>query len=76
VLRLQSLGLADADADIQTAVSMLMSAVFGDALMRDIMPNAFPQPRDEAPARYVGAFLRALGVRVEVTKLPEMRTAS
>jgi hypothetical protein len=58
-LRLQQTGLAEDDADIQTAVSMLMSAVFGDALMRDIMPNAFPQPRDEAPARYVGAFLRS-----------------
>ena len=76
VIRLQSLGLADADADIQTAVSMLMSSVFGDALMRDIMPNAFPQPRDEAPARYVGAFLRALGVRLDVATLPEMRSAS
>jgi hypothetical protein len=76
VLRLQSLGIADPEADIQTSVSMLMSAIFGDALMRDIMPNAFPQPREEAPARYVGAFLRALGVRVDVAKLPEMRTAS
>jgi AcrR family transcriptional regulator len=76
VMRLQSTGIADENADVQTAVSMLMSAVFGDALMRDIMPNAFPQPRDEAPARYVGAFLRALGVRVDVADLPEMRSAS
>src|SRR4029079_7743541 len=32
VLRLQSLGLADADADIQTAVSILISAVLRDAV--------------------------------------------
>jgi AcrR family transcriptional regulator len=76
VLRLQSLGLADADADIPTAVSMLMSALFGDALMRDIIPNAFPSAYEEAPARYVGTFLRALGVRVDTAALPEMRSAS
>jgi hypothetical protein len=76
VLRLQSLGLADADADIQTAVSMLMSSLFGDALMRDIIPNAFPNSRDEAPTRYVGTFLRALGVRLDAARLPQMRTAS
>lgn len=62
VLRLQSIGLADADADIQTAISMLMSALFGDAISRDIMPSAFPQPAEEAPAKYVRVFLRALGV--------------
>jgi hypothetical protein len=62
VLRLQSLGLAEKDCDILTAVSMFMSALFGDAISRDIMPSAFPQPADEAPARYVRVFLRALGV--------------
>lgn len=72
ILRLQATGVADADADVQTAVSMLMSALFGDALMRDIIPNGFPQPEEEAPARYVITFLRALGVRVNPN--PEMRT--
>jgi AcrR family transcriptional regulator len=76
VLRLQSLGVARADADIPTAVSMLMSALFGDALMRDIIPNAFPQSGEDAAARYVGTFLRALGVRLERGKLPAMRSAS
>lgn len=76
VLRLQALGLADADADIQTAVSMLMSALFGDALMRDIIPNAFPQSPEEAAARYVGTFLRGLGVRVPAQRAPGLRTAS
>jgi AcrR family transcriptional regulator len=63
VLRLQATALADADADINTAVAMLMSSLFGDALCRDIIPNSFPQPADEAPRRYVRAFLRSLGVR-------------
>ena len=62
VLRLQSLGFAGTDGDIGAAVSMLMSTLFGDAISRDVMPSAFPQPAEEAPARYVRVFLRALGV--------------
>jgi AcrR family transcriptional regulator len=61
--RLREAGLADADADVHTAVSMFMSAMFGDALYRDVMPNAFPQPAEAAPARYVHTFLRAVGAR-------------
>jgi AcrR family transcriptional regulator len=76
VLRLQSLGLADDDADLQTAVSMLMSALFGDALMRDIIPNAFPQSPEEAASRYVSTFLRGLGVRAASPRQSELRTAS
>ena len=60
---LRDAGLADADTDVHTAVSMLMSALFGDALYRDVMPDAFPQPVQDAPAKYVHTFLRAVGVR-------------
>jgi AcrR family transcriptional regulator len=63
VLRLQTTGQADAEADINTAVAMLMSALFGDALYRDIIPNSFPEPAEEAPARYVRVFLSALGAQ-------------
>jgi AcrR family transcriptional regulator len=63
VERLQAAGLADADGDVETAVSMLMSAMFGDALYRDVMPESFVQPAQDAPARYVHTFLRAVGVR-------------
>lgn len=62
MLRLQSVGLASADADIPTAVSMLMSSMFGDAISRDVMPNAFPQPESAAASRYVGIVVRALGL--------------
>lgn len=65
VIRLQATGRADDDADVQTAVSMFMSSLFGDALYRDILPNAFPDPADAAPARYVRTFLRGLGVRAD-----------
>jgi hypothetical protein len=68
VLRLQSLGLADPEGDIQTAVAMLTSSMFGDAISRDVMPNAFPQPESEAPQRYVRVFMRALGVQPTVAR--------
>ena len=63
VERLREEGLADPGANVDVAVSMLMSALFGDALYRDIMPNAFPQPAEHAPRLYVQTFLRAVGLR-------------
>ncbi len=51
-----------AGADVVTACSMLFSALFGDAMGRDIVPDVYPQPEHEATARYVRVFLRALGV--------------
>lgn len=68
VEHLQEAGVADSDADVGTAVSMFMSVMFGDALYRDIMPDAFPRPAEAAPAKYVQTFLRAVGVRA--TSLP------
>jgi AcrR family transcriptional regulator len=62
VLRLQSMGLAALDGDVSTAVAMLMSSMFGDAISRGVMPNAFPLPVEDAPAKYVRVLLRALGV--------------
>jgi AcrR family transcriptional regulator len=61
VARLQHVGFAAADADVDTAVAMFMSTMFGDTIARDVMPNAFPQPAEEAPAMYVRTFLRAIG---------------
>ena len=61
VERLQELGLADGSADVATAISMLISSMFGDAICRDVIPAAFPEPAEEAPAKYVAVFLRAVG---------------
>jgi AcrR family transcriptional regulator len=61
--RLRARGLADADADCRTAISMLMSALFGDVMVREAMKeHFFPEPEDDAPARYVATFMRAAGV--------------
>lgn len=73
VLRLQSVGLADPDGDIQTAVAMLMSSMFGDAISRDVMPNTFPQPESEAPQKYVRVFMRALGVSTDAARRASRR---
>lgn len=61
VSRLQDAGMADETADVATAVSMFMSSMFGDAICRDVLPDAFPQPVEDAPAKYVNVFLRAVG---------------
>lgn len=74
--RLQERELAASDGDVHTAVTMLMSSMFGDAIQRDVMPHAFPQPESEAPLRYVRVFLRALGVAAERGSRRSRRAAS
>jgi AcrR family transcriptional regulator len=74
--RLQSMSIAAADADTSTAVAMLMSSMIGDAISRDVMPSAFPQPESEAPARYVRVFMRALGVMPNERRAPVIRSAA
>jgi len=60
--RLQTLGLADPDVDVETARAMLLSAMFGDAICREMMAGVFPEPESEAAAKYVGIIARALGI--------------
>lgn len=76
VLRLQSMGIAAADGDIPTAVAMLMSSMFGDAISRGMMPNGFPQPVEEAPAKYVRVFMRALGVQPSLRRTTIVQSAA
>jgi AcrR family transcriptional regulator len=60
--RLQHVGLADPDVDVETVRAMLMSAMFGDAICRDMMAGVFPEPESEAAAKYVRIVARALGM--------------
>ncbi|HEY0997471.1 MAG TPA: TetR/AcrR family transcriptional regulator [Gemmatimonadaceae bacterium] len=60
--QLRAQGLASPDADVETAVSVIMSAIWGDAMVREVMPEAFPRPEARAPWQYARHFLRALGV--------------
>ena len=59
--RLQAQGLADAAADVPTAVTMLSSTLMGDVMGRPMVPDAYP-PVEEAAVRYVRCFLRAIGL--------------
>jgi len=64
--RLRAAGYGDDSADIRTAVSMLVSALFGDAMVREIMPDRFPEPESDAGARYARVFMRAAGIGTKV----------
>jgi outer membrane protein TolC len=59
--RLAAGGFIARDADVRAATTMLVSAVFQDAIVRDMMPQLFPQPSAAAPAAYARACLRSLG---------------
>lgn len=61
LLALRERGLATDDWDARAAVSMLMGALFADAMGRDIMPERYPYALRDAAARYVHLFLRAIG---------------
>lgn len=60
IVRLRKAGLADSGTDPTTAAATLMGALFGDAMGRDLMPDAYP-PQSRAPSAYARLLLRALG---------------
>jgi AcrR family transcriptional regulator len=59
--RLAERGFIRTAADGTAATTMLMSALFHDALGRDINPHAFPHPASSAPATYARLCLLSLG---------------
>jgi len=59
--RLDLLGDDISENEVHTAAAMLISALFGDAMGREMMPALYPQPESEAAALYARLFLRALG---------------
>ena len=51
--------------DVRAAVTMLMGALFADALNRETMPAIFTQSVDDSLHGYVRIFLRGIGVAAE-----------
>jgi AcrR family transcriptional regulator len=51
--------------DVRGAVTMLMGALFADAMNRELMPAMFPQSVDDSLHAYVRIFLRGIGVASE-----------
>lgn len=66
--RLHTAGFTTSKADVPAAASMLISTIFHDAIARDMMPHAFPQPSSAAPAMYAAMCLRSLGFEASAHK--------
>jgi AcrR family transcriptional regulator len=60
--RLREVGLAKAPFDEVAASTMLMGALFADAMGRDIMRDMYRNEPDQALDEYVQLFLRSIGV--------------
>ena len=67
VEKLPQSGSSLSESERSTAVAMLMGALFADAMGRDMMPDAYPQPLEAAPPIYARLFLRALGCEPAAT---------
>ena len=49
--------------EVRTACTMLSSALFSDAMGREVVPTAYPSPAQSAPRKYVKVFLKSIGVQ-------------
>ena len=56
-------GFIDPSPELPAAVAMLMGAIFGDAMGREMIPENYPRPVTTAPRAYARVFLRAIGLR-------------
>ena len=54
-------GTSISEREVHTASAMLISALFADAMGREMMPVLYPQPESDAAALYARIFLRAIG---------------
>jgi AcrR family transcriptional regulator len=61
--RLKDCGFTDHDFDATVAASMLIAALFHDAMGREMMPDLYPRPAEKAPEQYARLILHAVGVR-------------
>lgn len=60
--KLKSRGFTRVEFEPTVASSMLISALFHDAMSREMMPAIFPSPAETAPSKYAEFILRAIGV--------------
>ena len=66
--RLQEHGLAVESVEPTTAAAMLLGTLFADAIGRDIVPDMYAVPTEEALSRYVALFLRGIGVETSTPR--------
>ncbi len=60
--RLKERGLAAESLEPRTAAAMLLGTLFADAIGRDLVPDNYSGPVEDAVAQYVALFLRGIGV--------------
>ena len=65
--KLKSLGFTKEDFEPIVASSMLIAALFHEAMSREMMPDIFPKPAAQAPGKYAEFVLRAIGVKPTLT---------
>ena len=61
-MKLKSTGFTNDEFEPTVASSMLIAALFHDAMSREMMPDIFPKPAETAPSKYAEFALRAIGV--------------
>jgi hypothetical protein len=67
--RVRNAGLAGAGFDARTVASLLLSALFVDAIVRDVMPGIFGPDLEHDARAYVATVLRGIGVELRETRM-------
>jgi AcrR family transcriptional regulator len=60
---LKSKGFTKEEFDAPVAANMLIGSLFHDAMGRDMMPEIYNKPAEEAPRKYAEMILRAIGLK-------------
>ena len=63
--RLRELGMLAESLDVRAAAAMLLGTLFADAIGRDIVPDMYAVPTEEAIGQYVALFLRGIGLQAQ-----------
>ncbi|HEX6669594.1 MAG TPA: TetR/AcrR family transcriptional regulator [Gemmatimonadales bacterium] len=66
--RLQEQSLSAERFDPRAAAAMLLGTLFADAIGRDIVPDMYAVPTEEALTQYVTLFLRGIGVETSTPR--------
>jgi AcrR family transcriptional regulator len=66
--RLQEHGLTAGPVEPRTAAAKLLGTLFADAIGRDIVPDMYAVPTEEALSQYVALFLRGIGVETSTPR--------
>jgi AcrR family transcriptional regulator len=66
--RLKERGVLAESVDPRAAAAMLLGTLFADAIGRDIVPDMYAVPTEDALAQYVALFLRGIGVETSIQR--------